>query len=337
MMLTRAHLVRTRVALAPPVASAAGSDGALRRSTGAVVLSLTVAVLAATAAAVGLWTGGGSGPVPFVTARGETVDLFGHGLYRYDTVFGAASQRGTDAVILAIGVPLLVGATLRYRRGSSRAGLLLLGTLVFFLYVYGSAALGTVAYNRLFPMYVVLFSTSLFAIATLQATLNRAAVAARLGTAPRRGPAAFLIVSGLVTLLVWGVPVVSAAVGGAPTDHLDSYGTDVTYALDLGIITPTAVLAGVLILRRAASGYLLALSLLVLEAMLAPLITAQTISQLSAGIVFTPAEIAGPMGGFVAIAATATWFLIRLLRHFGDPATRRPGNADAMAPGRAEP
>lgn len=324
MTLSHADPVRTQVVLRAPVMSAAGSEGTLRRSRSAVVLSLTIAVLAAAAAAFGLLSGGGSGPVPFVTARGETVNLFGQGLYRYDTVFGAASQRGTDAVILALSVPLLVAAALRYRRGSSRAALLLLGTLVFFGYVYGSAAMGTVAYNRLFPLYVVLFSASLFAVAILLATVDRAALAARLDTAPRRGPAAFLIVSGLVTLLVWGIPALGAAVGGVPTDHLDSYATDVTYALDLGIITPTALLAGLLILRRAADGYLLALSLLVLEAMLAPLIAAQTISQLTAGIVFTPAEIAGPMGGFVAIAVAASWVLIRLLHHFGDPASIGP-------------
>lgn len=333
---SHADPVQIQVALRAPVTSAAGSEDTLRRSTGAVVLSLTVAVLAVMAAAFGLLSGGGSSPVPFVTARGETVSLFGEGLYRYDTVFGAASQRGTDAVILALGVPLLLAAALRYRRGSTRAGLLLLGTLVFFGYVYGSAALGTVAYNRLFPLYVVLFSASLFAIATLLAAVDRTALAARLDTAPRRAPAAFLIVSGLVTLLVWGIPVLSAAIGGVPTDHLDSYATDVTYALDLGIITPTALLAGLFMLHRKANGYLLALSLLVLEAMLAPMIAAQTISQLTAGIDFTPAEIAGPMSGFVAIAVAASWFLIRLLHHLGDPALHGPATRTPQRE-RAEP
>jgi hypothetical protein len=89
-------------------------------------------------AAVGLLTAGGADPVPFVTVHGETVELYGDGLYRYDTVFAGAGQRGTDAVVVLLGVPLLLVAALRYRRGSSRAGLML-GTLVFFLYVYGSA------------------------------------------------------------------------------------------------------------------------------------------------------------------------------------------------------
>jgi hypothetical protein len=306
----------------------------VRHSTAVVVLSVGVALLTVVAAAVGLLVGGGSGPVPFTTVRGETVMLFGQGLYRYDTVFAGAGQRGTDVVVLTLGVPLLLAAALRYRRGSSRAGLLLLGTHVFFLYVYGSAALGTVAYNRLFPVYVVLFSAGLFAVAGLVAAVDPAALADRADNAPRRAPGAFLLLSGAVTLLVWGLPVVTAAVRGSTTDRLDSYATDVTYALDLGVITPAALLAGVLILRRVPTGYLLALSLLVLEAMLAPLIAAQTVSQLAAGVAFTPAEIAGPMAGFVVIAGAAGWFLVGLLRSLGtgpptDQAIRPPQQDDA--------
>jgi hypothetical protein len=284
------------------------------RSGSAVLLSMGVAAWATVAAAAGLFTGGGAGPVPFVTVRGETVEVYGQGLYRYDTLFAGAGQRGTDAVVLFLGIPLLLGAALRYRRGSSRAGLLLLGTLVFFLYVYGSAALGTVAYNRLFPVYVALFSASLFAVAQLLATVDRTELSDRCDTAPRRGVGVFLLLSGAVTALVWGVPMVAAAVTGASTDRLDSYATDVTHALDLAIITPAALMAGALILRRKATGYLLALSLLVLEAMLTPLIVAQTVSQLAAGVTFTPAEVVGPMVGFVVIAAAALWFLIGLLR-----------------------
>lgn len=317
----------------PPAPAVVGGDATVGRSTAAVVLSLTVAVLAAVAAAVGLLSGGGSGPVPFTTLRGEAVYLFGEGLYRYDTVFGGAGQRGTDAVVLALGVPLLVAAALRYRSGSARAGLLLFGTLGFFLYVYGSAALGTVAYNRLFPLYVALFSASLFGAGALVAAVDRAALATRAVGAPRRGPGVFMLISRLVTAVVWGVPVMAAAIGGASTDRLDSYGTDVTYAIDLGVIAPAALLAGVLILRRRADGYLLALSLLVLEAMLAPMIGAQTVSQLAAGVTLTSGEIIGPMSGFVVLAAASVWFLAGLLRRFGAAV---PAGATPVTEGRTD-
>jgi hypothetical protein len=65
-------------------------------------------------------------------------------------------------------------------------------------------------------------------------------------------------------------------------------------------------------------GYLIAFSMLVLEVLLAPMIAAQTVSQLSAGISFTPGEIIGPMIGFVILAILALWVLAILLRNISD-------------------
>lgn len=87
------------------------------------------------------------------------------------------------------------------------------------------------------------------------------------------------------------------------------------------MITPAAVAAGVLILRRRVSGYLLAVPLLVLEAMLTPMIAAQTISQLSAGILLTPGEIIGPLAGFLILAVAAIAVLVVTLRAVQEPAT----------------
>jgi hypothetical protein len=87
-----------------------------------------------------------------------------------------------------------------------------------------------------------------------------------------------------------------------------------TYALDLAVITPAAAASGVLILRRAPLGCLIALALLVLEALLAPLIAAQTMNQLAVGVSFTPGEVIGPMAGFAVLALIAVYFIVALLR-----------------------
>jgi hypothetical protein len=77
----------------------------------------------------------------------------------------------------------------------------------------------------------------------------------------------------------------------------------------------------VLILRRDPLGYLLAFPLLVLEAFLAPMITAQTVSQLRAGVTFPAGQIVGPIGGFATIAVVAIWVIVILLRNVSDPPT----------------
>ncbi|ACZ43442.1 hypothetical protein Tter_2553 [Thermobaculum terrenum ATCC BAA-798] len=118
------------------------------RVSGAVVgLSLLVALLAAVATAIGLlWQGEGRSYL-YETLRGQTAEIHGRGLYRYDTLFQGAGNMGTDLTSL-LGIPLLLASLTLYRRGSLRGGLLLLGALIYFLYVYASYALN-VAYHKL--------------------------------------------------------------------------------------------------------------------------------------------------------------------------------------------
>ena len=91
-----------------------------------------------------------------------------------------------------------------------------------------------------------------------------------------------------------------------------------TVAIDCAIIAPAAIASGVLIWRRHSWGYLMAVPLLILLALLAPLIAAQTVSQLTAGVVLTPGQIVGPVGGFVVLALAAVVVLWSLLRRVGD-------------------
>lgn len=287
-----------------------------------VWLSALVAVLALVAAGIGLFWQDGVGAFTFTTLRGETVEVYGRGLYRYDSLFAGAGHRGTDLVILALGIPLLVLSTLLYRRGSIRGGLLLNGALAYFLYVYATLSLG-VAYNALFLVYVAIFSASFFAFVLSFRAIQP--LASRFSEhLPRRGIAAFLFAAGLLTLAVWLEAPLRSLVEREPPTLLDSYTTLVTHALDLAIIVPAVFLAGVLLLRRDARGYVIAFPLLILIVMLVPVITAQTVSQLRAGVSLTPAEIIGPIGGFLLLGTVAMWIVARLLLEVSGPAPEQP-------------
>lgn len=287
----------------------------LKTSAVPVWLAVIIVVLALIAAGVGLFWRSGSDPISVTTIRGETVELYGQGLYRRDTLFVGAANRGTDAVTLFLGIPLLVVTALLYRRGSLRGGLLLMGALTWFLYVYASYALGAVAYNDLFLIYVALFSASLYALVVMFRSIDTQPLAESVSPRlPRRGLAVFLFVSGALTAIIWLIEPVSALLTDEPPAGLDTYSTLFTTALDIGVIVPATVIAGLLVLRRDPLGYLIAVPLLVLEAMLAPMIGAQTVSQVSAGVSFTAGEIVGPIAGFTVLALVAIWFLVAVLR-----------------------
>jgi hypothetical protein len=295
---------------------------ALRRLPGLVV------AVGAGAAAVGLlWQPSGH-PVSVVTSRGQAAQLAGDGLYRYDTVFTAAGNTAVDAVVLALGIPLLATAWLQFRAGSPRGALLLTGALGYLLYVYATYALG-VAYNPLYLAYLALFAASLFGLVAAFAATDRAALALAAADPelPHRFLSRFLLTSAAVTAGLWLQPLVTALLQGTAPVGLDVYTTPVTYALDLAVITPAAALAGVLVRRREPLGYLIAAPLLVTLVMLLPTIALSTALQAAAGISFTAAEVAGPIAGFGILGGVSAWLLVRLLRAV--PTTAAAPHAEA--------
>jgi hypothetical protein len=101
---------------------------------------------------------------------------------------------------------------------------------------------------------------------------------------------------------------------GEPPPLLGTYTTLVTETLDLALIAPTTILAGVLILRRRALGYRLAFPLFGIIVLLTPTIAAATASQVAAGIEFTPGQIAGPIAAFVAMGLLSVWAGAAIIR-----------------------
>ena len=264
-----------------------------------------MALLATVAALVGLLSVGGDAPDSVRSVHGEVVDLYGTGLYRYDLVFKGVANRGSDLVTLVLAVPLLLVATRMYVRGRLRGTLVLSGALAWPLYLYASMALGA-AYNELFLVYVALFGASLFAFVLTVLSIDTEALGRRMDHAgPRRRLAALMLAGGIVTMGVWLAPLIAAMANREPPGLLGHSSTMVTDALDLAVITPATLVTTLLLHRGRASGYLVAFPLLVLMTFLLPMIVSQTVFQLRAGVSFMPAEIIGPIGGFVLLAVLA--------------------------------
>jgi hypothetical protein len=286
-------------------------EGQIAPDTNVLRLSALIAVLAVAATNVGLFWDDGGEPFDHQTVRGEVETFYGRGIYRNETAFMAGSSRGADTVALFGGVPLLIVSAALARRGSTRANLTLLGALGYFLYLYCTFSL-KLAYNSLFLVYVALFGSSLWAFILHFSTTARWTPVAPM---PRRLPALFMLATGVITGVIWLEAPIRSVVTGEPPVGLGALATLVTHALDLAIIIPAAMLSGLLILRGQSVGYLIAFSLLVLEASLLPLMVFQTIFQLQAGVTFTAREVVGLFTGFTVLSAGATVVLVTLLRN----------------------
>jgi hypothetical protein len=242
-----------------------------------------IAMLALFATGAGLFWQTDGQPYPYTNHRGETVMINGSGLYYYDTVSTAAQMQGNDLITLVVGLPLLAVSAWLAFRGSLRGRLLLSGTLGFFLYTYMSMSLLT-AYNALFLVYVALFTLSLYAFILSMLSFDLADLPRYFSPRlPHGWIAGVLFAVGGFLFLAWMGRIVPPLLHNQ-TPALENTTTLVIQTMDLGLIVPLAVLAGILLLRRSAWGYLLA-SVFVMKAITMGLaVSAMVISMALAGV-----------------------------------------------------
>lgn len=284
-----------------------------------VLVPLT-AVLAMIAAGAGLFWQSEGAPYTFSTLYGETAQIYGQGLYEHDTIFSAGASQGADLVALFVALPLLIISFVLYQRGSLRGGLLLTSALAYYLYY--SASLGfVVAYNKLYLVYLGLFSASFFAFLLSFTMFDLSNLPAHIShRLPRRGMAIFMFVAGLGTAFIWLSDVANALGANGVPEALGVNISLITYTIDVGIIAPACLLAGVQLLRRAPIGYLLTGILTIMLALIGVMVIGQTIMQLKIGVELSPGQLVGMVGTWVVMGGIAVWLAFAFLRNLSNSA-----------------
>lgn len=274
-----------------------------------------IAILGIITAGIGLFSQDGDGPFSFTTIHGNPVEMYGNGVFRNDSLIVGGLFRGTDAVTLFVGIPLLLTGYLSYRRGSSRGSVFLIGVLLYFLYI-GVTYTFSAIFNSLFLVYTALFSAGLFATIITLTPFDTQNLASRVMiNLPRRGIAIFMFVAGLGTLLLWLSELIGPLLTGQAPANLGPYTTMFTHGFDSAVITPATVITGVYLLKRKPLGYLLAAPLHILCAIVGLTVIAQTISQSMVGLVFPIGVYIGMIGSWVVMGAFAVGLAIRFFRN----------------------
>jgi hypothetical protein len=250
-----------------------------------------IVVLSVFASLVGIFSNAGSGVYEIESFRGETIEIYGRGLYSYDSVSLASQGIAQDIVTIVLGVPLLVISLFFALRGSLKGRLLLTGTLGYFLYTYISYVFLWM-YNPMFIVYVILMSASFLSFILLMISFN----INNLGSAfskklPVRFLGGFQIFFAITLCLLWMKKIIPTIINGTVPIGLEHYTTLVIQGLDLGFIVPIAILSGVLIIKRKPLGYLLSSVIIMKGFTMGAALTAMIISQYLAGVSMSIVEI----------------------------------------------
>jgi len=277
-----------------------------------------IVVLGLVTAGIGFFSKGGDGPFTFTTVYGNTVEIYGQGIYQHDSSFVATLSKGTDLVTLFVSTPLLLIGYWLYRRNSLRGSLFLIGILLYFLYI-GATYTFSLIFNPLFLVYTALFSTSLFATIIAFTNIDMQGLVDKVNSAmPNRGIAILMFVGGFGTLFLW----LSELIGPLMTDqapaNLGPYTTMFTHGFDSAVITPATVVTGFFLLKRKSLGYLFAAPLLILCTIIGITVLTQTIYQATEGITFPIGVYIGMIGSWVVMGAFAVVLAIRYFQNISD-------------------
>lgn len=255
------------------------------------LLVLCIIILSIFASVVGIFSNAGPGAYEIKSFRGETVNIYGKGLYSDDSISIVAQGTAQDIVTLALGIPLLVVSLFMSLKGSLKGRLLLTGTLGYFLYTYITYVFLWM-YNPMFIIYVILMSASFFAftVSMMAVDINNLSPAFS-KKLPVKFLGGFQIFFAVALCLLWMGKIIPTITNGGVPLGLEHYTTLVIQGLDLGFIVPIALLSGVLLIKRKPFGYLLSSVIIMKFFTMGAAITAMIIGQYITGVAMSVIEI----------------------------------------------
>lgn len=279
------------------------------------ILVLVIVVLAIVASASGVFLNEGPGNYQFKSLHGETVTIYGKGLYQYESAKLGPQARGQDVVTLFIAVPLLVISLKLSRKGSLRGRLLLTGTLGYFLYTYTQYT--AISYNHLFLVYILLMATCLYAFILAMMSFDMEELGSSFNPKmPVKFIAGFQIFAALVLLIKWLADIIPALTKGGFPAALEHYTTIPVYSMDLGLVVPTFLLAAILLLKRRPFGFLLSSVMILKSITMFTALTAMGIGAILSGVKLNPGDlIVFPV--FNLIAIYSVWQLLKNINTVG--------------------
>lgn len=192
-----------------------------------------------------------------ISTFGDTVTLYGKGLYARNSVSSAVQAIAQDVVTLLLIVPGMIAALFMIKKDSVIGRFLLTGLFGYMLYTYMSYAF-LMFYNDLFLLYVANMTLSFYGfILCVMILLDDVSIDSIKSNMPTKGLRFFLIVSGILILFMWIGRIVPTIGKNIAPEGLDNATTAVIQAMDMGIIVPACFVIAHLLKTKHKLGYIL--------------------------------------------------------------------------------
>ena len=269
------------------------------------------------------WQIGATMAIVLLSVLATTIGLLTPGVYNEIPVYQSALYL-QDLVVLGLAVPVLAGSLWLATRGSKRSEIVWLGSLTFMTYIWASQAI-VLAYNDLLILHIVLLSLSAYTLASGLVSHDAPEFAASVRhRLPRRLYIGFLLFVALGLSALWLSELIEPLVTGGVPASVEQFGalSKNTNVLDLAFIVPGLALAAVWLYWDRDWAYSITGVMVVFAALLAPAITAMTITLASGGIQMTTTVLVGSIVPPAIGVGVAVRFIVAI------PRRKRPSQSE---------
>lgn len=287
-----------------------------KRLKGIDILVICIIILLIVITTAGLCSFGTDKGYMITNLYGDNVKIFGNGIYAHDSFLKALGNIGSDFTILFLVVPMMAIALIReIKKRTIKSKLFLASVMATVLYYAASIVFG-VTYNSLHLIYIALFSGSLFALIILIKSINTVELRKmQKWIIPSRGLNVFLIISGVALFVAWLPDIITSLMSGKSLALIEIYTTEITYVLDMGIISPMIFICLFLLKKKDGLGDILLTMILKMCGIIGVMISVATLFQTLGGIEIPVPALITKIGIFIVLAAFAAYFDIKLFRN----------------------
>lgn len=251
----------------------------------------------------------------FVNQYGQTVSIYGYGIYAFDTYFKAPISIGTDFCILFMFVPMFIYTYVKYLKNQDDVNeLKLISVYGVSLYYSASIAFG-VTYNRLFLVYAALFSCSLFFMFYHIRKL-KLDYAVRL----TKGIKILFVILGIALFAAWFPDIIPSMINGGTLSQIGVYTTEITYVIDMGIIAPLCFICLYFLSKKDSLGTVIMAVILKLGMVIGIMMITQSACQIVSKADMPIGAVITKAGSFIILSAFAYYFNSRMYKEIKESA-----------------
>lgn len=274
------------------------------------ILNVTTIILLLITTTCGIFSFDTTRSYEIINQYGDKIKMWGSGIYAHDSFFKAPIFIGSDFTILVFVMPMAIVILWKMRKEQCTEYLVRsFGIWCALLYYSASLSFG-VTYNNLHLLYITVFGVCFYSVGILFTKLYAIGVRQeKVCVYPfTKGMRAFLLIAGISLFIAWLPDIVTSIINRTSLELIEVYTTEITYVLDMGIISPLMIITLCLLEQKSFIGYVLFRMILKVCMVVGIMLPIQSIFQLFGGISIPFPALITKIFIFVILAVFAVYF-----------------------------